>query len=76
MLAVAACGKSARGGTAAVSVTEIDLGRSLGVDLTLAEAAMRRYETALAAGHAEKDIAAVILPIEAQAGVTVGTAAS
>jgi 3-hydroxyisobutyrate dehydrogenase len=53
----------------------IDLGRSLGVDLTLAEAAMRRYETALAAGHAEKDIAAVILPIEAQAGVTVGTAA-
>jgi hypothetical protein len=35
MLAVAACGKSARGGTAAVSVTEIDLGRSLKPDLTI-----------------------------------------
>ena len=52
----------------------IDLGRSLGIDLTLAEAAMRRYETALAAGHAEKDIAAVILPIEEAAGVKVGAA--
>jgi hypothetical protein len=35
---------------------------------------MRRYDDALAAGHAEKDIAAVILPIEAKAGVTVGPA--
>ena len=35
MLAVAACGKNARGSTAAVSVSEIDLGRSLKPDLTI-----------------------------------------
>lgn len=35
MLAVAACGEKARGGTTAVSVTEIDLGRSLKPDLTI-----------------------------------------
>lgn len=50
----------------------IDLGRELGVDLSLAQAAMRRYVEAFDQGHAEKDIAAVILPIEAAAGVKVG----
>ena len=33
---------------------------------------MRRYVEAFDQGHAEKDIAAVILPIEAAAGVKVG----
>lgn len=47
------------------------LGRALGVDLALGAAAMRRLETARDAGHADKDIAAVILPIEQAAGVTV-----
>jgi 3-hydroxyisobutyrate dehydrogenase-like beta-hydroxyacid dehydrogenase len=50
----------------------IDLGRAMGVDLTLAEAAMRRYEQARDAGHVARDIAAVILPIEEKAGVKVG----
>ncbi len=50
----------------------IELGRELGVDLSLAQAAMRRYVEAFEQGHAEKDIAAVILPIEAAAGVKVG----
>ncbi|MEY4680732.1 MAG: hypothetical protein RLZZ276_2381 [Pseudomonadota bacterium] len=50
----------------------IDLGRAMGVDLTLAEAAMRRYEEARDAGHVARDIAAVILPIEEKAGVKVG----
>ncbi|MBM3523674.1 MAG: NAD(P)-dependent oxidoreductase, partial [Alphaproteobacteria bacterium] len=49
----------------------LTLGKALGVDLALGEAAMRRLETARAAGHADKDIAAVILPIEQAAGVTV-----
>jgi 3-hydroxyisobutyrate dehydrogenase len=68
--------------TAAASIVTImkdlgaalSLGRDLGIELRVAEAAMRRYDDALAAGHAEKDIAAVILPIEAKAGVTVGPA--
>jgi hypothetical protein len=44
----------------------------MGVDHTLAEAAMRRYEQARDAGHVARDIAAVILPIEEKAGVKVG----
>jgi hypothetical protein len=35
LTAAAACGERARGGTTAVSVTEIDLGRSLKPDLTI-----------------------------------------
>lgn len=37
VLAVAACGKSAQGGTVAPSVTHFDLGRSLKPDLTIAD---------------------------------------
>ncbi|MES2977719.1 MAG: NAD(P)-dependent oxidoreductase [Pseudomonadota bacterium] len=69
--------------TAAASITTImkdlqcalDAGHQLGVGLSLPEVAMRRYEDALAQGHAGDDIASVILPMEARAGVTVGSAA-
>jgi 3-hydroxyisobutyrate dehydrogenase-like beta-hydroxyacid dehydrogenase len=52
----------------------LEMGRSLNVPLSLGEVAMRRFAEAAAQGHAEKDIAAVILPIEAAAGVMVGPA--
>jgi 3-hydroxyisobutyrate dehydrogenase-like beta-hydroxyacid dehydrogenase len=52
----------------------IELGEALGVELSLGHAAMARLREALDQGHADKDIAAVILPIEAKAGVTVGAA--
>lgn len=45
-----------------------------GVRLTLPPLALERYRAAAAQGHAQSDIAAVILPIEAENGVQVGPA--
>lgn len=54
----------------------IDSGRRLGVPLRLPPIAMQWYADTVALGHAEKDITAVILPMEEAAGVRVGKAAN
>jgi 3-hydroxyisobutyrate dehydrogenase len=52
----------------------IGMARRFGASASLAETAMQRYVEAVGAGHAEKDIAAVILPLEEAAGVRIGPA--
>lgn len=54
----------------------IDTGTRLGLPLRLPHVAMECYVAAREGGHAESDIAAVILPMEVQAGVQVGKAAT
>ena len=55
-------------------VCAIDNGRELGVALSLGQAALEALQTAARNGFSEQDIAAVILPMEAAAGVVVGPA--
>ncbi len=43
----------------------------LGVEQSLAPVAARMYHDAVAQGHGEKDIAAVVLPLEERSGVVV-----
>lgn len=52
----------------------IDTGRELGVRLLLPNVALQCYVDAAGRGHAEDDIASVILPMEEIAGVKVGPA--
>ncbi len=52
----------------------LDLAEAEGLRLTLGETAMTLFAEAAARGHAGDDIAAVILPMEAAAGVSVGRA--
>lgn len=52
----------------------IALAREQGVGLSLPAVAMERFIEAAGMGHAQSDIASVILPMEAFAGVTVGPA--
>ena len=52
----------------------IDLAREQGVRLSLPKVAMQRFVEAAEMGHAQSDIASVILPMEEIAGVTVGPA--
>ncbi len=52
----------------------LDLAEAEGLRLALGETAMTLFAEAAARGHAGDDIAAVILPMEAAAGVSVGRA--
>jgi 3-hydroxyisobutyrate dehydrogenase len=52
----------------------IEAARAVGVSLQLPATALACYEEAIAQGHADDDIAAVILPMEKAAGVEVGPA--
>lgn len=52
----------------------LEVARTMGMSLTLPSVALERFADAVAAGHAQDDIASVILPIESKAGVTVGPA--
>ncbi len=52
----------------------LDLAEAEGIRLALGETAMTLFAEAAARGHAGDDIAAVILPMEAAAGVSVGRA--
>ena len=48
--------------------------RALGVRLLLPNVAQQCFIEAVGLGHGEKDLAAVVLPMEQIAGVTVGPA--
>ncbi len=52
----------------------IDTARALGVRLVVPNSALQCYVETVGLGHADKDIASVILPMEAIAGVKVGPA--
>ncbi len=52
----------------------ISTGKSLGVRLLLANVAQQCYLEAAGLGHGQKDVSAVILPMEEVAGVKVGPA--